>query len=663
MPKKFVISLLFVSLLLSQATISVAPQAVAQKTDVSELAAMLPDSDVVAAVDAKRIIGVAAPGLLGNDAKKIEHLKNLLRTVENQIGLNPSEIRQVVFGLKLPATEMVNSADALFKSDFTIIIRTANPNGELLDTWSKRIDVIAAFREEQMPTRKLMDDFREYRDYKTDKATPEKLAAVTQKFTESLGKIQAIGKTLDALPKSPINAAAVSNFRAKNKILTETINSYLTLLKIDTETKVMRGKSIALLNRWNAVTVDDVQRTAKLAGILTESKNIHPLYKQKIENARKLETFVNYLENVPNDEQPLDIEYLYDRINSDLDQTLTALAELPVAKTKKTAAINSAADILDNLNERLDGSMESLNQVPEETLVLEKPKTESFYQMLKAAEREEKVNGKRMIVIDAEKLDAPTAEPTTEAAADTTVIERQVDNPDFAVGFLDERTMVIGYERTITPFLQRDAGYKNLKALEMLGSSPNSLMLFAVNSAVVKIFTSGGGAPNAENAAANVFGTSALGYFLNDINVNGSINYDGGSVTNDVTMSVGFSKEKAASNAAPAAAPTPAPENPDADTTFEIAGYQVGKDIFYDLFNSFKAVQASVTFKFEKAKVAALIRSAPKMIDKIRAAKAATKNPPVQMSKTKPAKLKSLPDLLTAPQLYVDLAGLLKGGS
>ena len=61
MPKKFVISLLFVSLFLSQAMFSVSQPNSAGNTDMMDLAMMLPDSDVVGTIDADRILNIAAP--------------------------------------------------------------------------------------------------------------------------------------------------------------------------------------------------------------------------------------------------------------------------------------------------------------------------------------------------------------------------------------------------------------------------------------------------------------------------------------------------------------------------------------------------------------------------------------------------------------------------
>lgn len=656
MPKKIFVSFLFVSLLLSQATFSISQHA-SGNTDMMDLAMMLPDSDVIGTIDADRILNIAAPSLLGEDARKIEHLKNLIRTIENQIGLNPYEIKQIAFGFKMPDDANMASKDLFAKSDFTVLIRTANPNGDMIDRWSRRMDVIVAFKEEQAPSRKYMDDFKHFRDFKFDNATTEKITSVTQKFTESLDKTQEIAKTLDALPKLTTDAKAASNLRAKNKAVADSINKFLAILKADTDTKMFRETSVKLLNRWNAITLDDAQKTAKLAAITNESKSIYPAYKTKSANAEKIVMLINLVEPTPEYEgQPL--ENVNDLVNGELDKTIAALGELPAVKVKRTTEINSTAQVLNDLSESLNAKLDALNpalnaEIPSENMPT-KPNPKSFYQSLKDSERETTVNGKRIIVFDADQTTAPaTADKTIEASM------KKEETPALAVGFLDERTMAFGFEKSIIPFLKRDAGYKNTNAAEMLNSSKTSLMAFAMNSNVAKKFAAETAKTETKTTGADMFDISLLSRFTKDINIYGSVNYDAGSVTNDVTMSLGFFKEKM-TNITP---PELTSSEPNVDNTFEIAGYQVGKDIFYDLFNSFKAVQASMTFKFEKKKIAALIRATPRIIDRIKATQAAPKKDSAKVAKVKPNKLESLPDLITAPQIYIDLAALFNGKS
>ena len=365
MMRKLTVLLLFVSLLLGQSVISRAQQVAvaAGDSDLTEIAGMLPDSDIVAAIDGNRILNVAAPNLLGEDARKIEHLKNLMRAVENQIGINPSEIRQIVFGLKLPSQTKITSPDFFSKLDFTAIVRTENPNGNLLDTWSKRIDSIVAFKAEKAPSKKYMDEFREFRDFKMPESAPEEIATATQKFEESLKKTGEIARMIDALPKTATGARAVSNLKKQNENIADSISKYLSVLKADTDTKNFREATVKLLDRWNAVTIDDPQKSAKLAAILKESEEIYPAYKVKSENAGKIETLLILClgEAMSDTVQPAGS--LNDRLNSTLDETIVALGKLPATRAKKIAKLGALAENLNSLDESLNSRFEPLNPV------------------------------------------------------------------------------------------------------------------------------------------------------------------------------------------------------------------------------------------------------------------------------------------------------------
>ncbi len=663
MLKKYTVFFLSAALLLTLACFFASRQSAAVNSEMLDAAAMLPDSDVVVTMDFDRTFNVAATSLLSQDAKKIEHLKNLMKTVENQLGVNPYQIRQIAAGFKLPSD---NSKDFLTDSEFTAIVRTTDSNANLLDDWSRKIDLITNFKDEQTASREFMDNFKSFRAFKFDKAAPEKISAATQKFQDALKKTQDVSAKLSALPKLAASAESVSALKAKNQLVSDDLKEIISVLQSDTEMQTLRETSIKLLNRWNAVTLDDAQRTAKLAAITKESKGIYPAFEKKHANAKKLESLLAAMEPATGDGIAATADSSGDA-TSELDATLASLGKLPATKAAKTAELKVLAEGLDNLHGTLQSRLESLNfqteTLPEiaETAPVVKPKPTSFYETLKKSERRETVNGKQMLVIDMTKFDEPNAEksPDKEPAAKETI-------PNLAIGFLDDKTMVVGFEKTVAPFLKRDANYKNQKVLEMLGAAQNSLFVFVINSKATGQFFAQAAKMSANAAAPKVSESSFYDNLTKDINIYGSVNYDGDKATNDVSMSVGFYKEIVGNLSAPDNAKADAETNSEADSTFEFAGYQVGKDIFYDLFNSFKAVQASMTFKFEKKKVAALVRSAPGIIENIRTKN--TKNSAAQkniadVSQSKPSKLESAADLLTAPQFYVDLAELLTKNS
>lgn len=655
MLKKLTVLSLSATLLLTLALFYSSRQSAAVNTEMLDTAAMLPDSDIVVTMDFDRTFNVAATNLLSQDAKKIEHLKNLMKTVENQIGINPYQIRQIAAGFKMPPA---NSKDFISDAEFTAIVRTADSNADLLDNWSRRMDAIAAFRQEQTASRYFMDNFKMYREFKSEKVAPEKITEATRLFQDALKKSQDIAAKLNALPKLAADAAAVANLKEKNQALNDDLKKILVVLKADTEMKTERETSIKLQNRWNAITIDDPERTAKLAAITKESKQISPSFEKKYTNARILELLIGAMEPSVGEEPTAENNKAV-KINRELGLMLEDLGKLPPTKAAKTDKINQIAENADILNGELKliaetppAMSEFVAPLPVDETEIDKPKTPTFHETLKQIQRAETINGKRMIVIDMAKMDAPDGKmPVKDAKMET----KPNAMPNLAIGFLDDKTMVLGFEKTVAPFLKRDAAYKNQKVLEMLGSAQNSLFAFAVNSKATNQMFSQFAKADRNVPMPKVPDSTFFDALTKDISIYGSVNFDGDKATNDVTMSLGFFKEVVGNIPLPE---TSADKNLPADSTFEFAGYQVGKDIFYDLFNSFKAVQASMTFKFEKKKIAALVRSTPKIIAGIRKNSSA-KNKIANNTPNKPNKLESVADLLTAPQFYVDLAGLL----
>lgn len=671
MLKKFAFALLLMSFAVSQMTFFAARQNAAptENAEMLELATMLPEADVVMAMDIDRTLNVAAPNLLNDDAQKIEHLKNLLKTIENQIGLNPGVVKQIAAGFKIPPT---GTKDILENTEFTAIVRTNVSNANLLDNWSKKMQDILIFNEEKAPTARYIEEFRRFRDFKAENATSEKIKAAVKNLEDARAKTQKLAAAVDALPKISVTPKAVSDFKTENKTLAETINKYLVILKTDTDTQALRTSTIKLLNRWNALAVDDPDRSVRLAAINKEAQAIYPVYKKKIENIRKIENLfvesdgmeeIAVTESADNKGEEVASTGFASIMSSQLDTFLQSLGSLPPAKLKRTAELSSLTESYNSLNSTWSSKLDMMQSEYEvqEFPDITKPESQSpfkstskdFYALIKQAQTEQTVGGKRMILIDLAKLDEPLA---ADAPKTETTNEERKDQPapKIAIGFLDDKTMTIGTEKNIVSVLTHDANYKNQKAVDMLEVDKNAVFAFAVNSNAVKRISTeiGGAAAKTENSG----NSSAMEKFFGGINIYGSINYDNeGKMTNDITMSLGFSTDDTVKSDV-AKSMASATKGADADTTYDIAGYQIAKDIFNDLFSSFKAMRASITFKFEKKKIASLIKATPQILDRITAKNTDAAN---KDSSPKPRRLENVQDVVTTPQIYVDLLKLL----
>lgn len=664
-----------------------------ENSEVANLALMLPESDVIVAIDMDKTLNVVGPSLLNQDAKKIENLKKLVKSLENVIGLNPYEIRQIVAGIKVPSAEEKDFYD---KIDFTVIFRTARSNDTLLEDWSKKIDVIEAFNAEKEPTEKYMDAFKTFRFYNLSKDDNEKIAKLSKEFEEIIQKIGEVKMQMTKLPNPVIANKLFRDSLKKSSNVQNSIIRFKSILLNDSDVKSLREASVKLQNRWYEINPEDPKRGEKLALILKEAKEIYPNYRAKAENVAKIDALVNYSNYKFYEELgkktfgiPTAVDYEKspnDLMKEKLDETIKTLSNFSGSKAKQTNQLKLISKNLQKLEDAMSirlneadnaGKFEFLT--PEETA--QAKSTRSLSKTIKDNAKISEVNGKRLITIDFEKIsfwnsglesdetgekgkpeikiEAPQAKVEA-VKTETSAKDKKDEHPKkdetnkeekkkelFAIGYLDEKTMVLGFETGIRSILARKDDYKNPKAAEMLNSFKNPLISFATNSRIFEGFTKIFNAPGTKKEEKKVTPTEK---FFNDLNIFGSIEYDDESAaTNDLIMSLGFTKNKVEE--------VFSIEADEESSVFELGDYQISKAIFYDLLNTLKSFRASISFKFEKNKVAALIESAPEIIEEIRFQN--RQENPRQVAKTKVQNIKNIEDLLTSPKFYKDLAQIL----
>ncbi|MBX7174244.1 MAG: hypothetical protein K1X72_24940 [Pyrinomonadaceae bacterium] len=703
MKKKIFSTLLIAVVLITTLNFSTPRQFAKENNEVANLALMLPESDIILAIDMNKTLNVVGPSLLSQDAKKIENLKKLMKSLENSIGINPYEINQIVAGIKLPA---VDEKDLFGGIDYTVIMRTAHSNDVLLEEWSKKIDAIQIFNEEKEPTEKYMDAFKRFRSYKLTQEETEKITKLNKEFEEILKKISAVDALLATLPQSAKLSKSYKDSVKKDKAIVEAINRFQTLLKLDADVKSLRENAIKLQNRWYDVNLEDPKRGEKLGEILKESKAVYPPYKAKMENLVKVDALINFSNwefyaklakksfGLPEDDdyQKTPNEMMKEK----LDEIVKTLNGLSTAKAKQNGQLTTVSLSLQRLENAMSIRLKEVDEVEKfddiytaETTSTKTPR--SLVKSIKENAKISKVNGKRMITIDYDKISfwnpsfeleeeakpieaekdksketkigepqIKTEEPQLPVAVAKTTVAKDTDNEHkkdeekkkeiFAIGYLDDKTMVFGFEPGIRSILNRKDDYKNPKAAEMINTFKNPLVSIATNS---KIFQNFGKLIAGSSEKKEEKKETPTDKFFKDINIFGSLEYDDdATATNDLIMSLGFSKNKVEDVFSIEA-------DEEESSVFEVGDYQISKAIFYDLINTLKSFKASISFKFEKKKVAELIESSPQIIEDIRINKTKKRTGLDRTAKTKVRNMQNLGDLLTSPKFYVDLVELL----
>ena len=261
-----------------------------------------------------------------------------------------------------------------------------------------------------------------------------------------------------------------------------------------------------------------------------------------------------------------------------------------------------------------------------------------------------------------------------------------------AVGFIDDQTIAFGYEKEIKEILSRESSYKNTRAAEMIDTFKDPLVSFAISSDLISKFmgafssvdlTSNNESEEKTKSTEETESDEKKSEseekdentgeektteksekdekekddkkptqserFLKDLNIFGALEYEGTSPeTQDVIFSLGFTKNKVED-----IFKEEPPE--DENSAIELGEFRILTNVFYDLLNSLKVFKASLSFKFEKKKVAAIIENAPNTIREARINPEPGQNARRVRKKREIRSLSEFQKLLGDPAFYQDI--------
>ncbi len=693
----------------------------ATNNELSELAALLPESEMMVVADAEQFIKKTVPTLLNNNVEKLQKLTTLVKTIEENTGVNVLDVNQIAISYNFTVPK---KRSAIPNFDFTAIIKTNIDNSDLVENWVKKYDAIFSFEKERAESKSYIESFKVFNKSDYSKSIIESRQEFLVKINANLKQAREIETRLNKLPKSETTEEIIK----ENDQIIERLEKLAEIFQTDIKIGDLPEKATDLINRWNKITISDKDRVSKNNQILKEAKEIYPVYAKKYDSAEKSERIISIIDIFDHAEVSFETRSFFDKTNANLGKIVTSFKTLPQsAASRRNSLYNIRKDIKlanDEINSVFETGMYALIKdtpfdKPTEN-EFQKTKISSFAQEFQKHAKFETVNSKKFISIDLKSFFETVAESneeklkTDEVAAEnreekvkTVKIgeenkEHKIEKSEpekLGIGFLDNNTLAIGSSETVLEILNRDPSAKNTRALELLNFTKNPLVAFAVDSKViaknspkkekdskeetaktedetkedkakepeVKTGESKIGSEETKTDESKTeekketpdddddFSFSPFGGifdFLKNSDIYGSLNFDpNSSEYNDISLSIGLLWNKEEEE----------PEEPliadgkgdDAEitgTSLEVAGFQIGKELGYDLLKTFKGLQATLIFKFEKEKVANLVLTAPEIINGEYQAK--TK---VNKSKPKALRLNNLSNLLTNPEFYSDL--------
>lgn len=673
--------------------------------ELSELAALLPESELMVVVDSEQFIKKTIPTLLNNNAEKLQKLTTLVQTIEENTGINILDVNQIALSYNFTTTK---KKTIIPNFDFTVIVKTNIDNDDLVENWAKKYDSIFSFEKERAETKSYIESFKVFNEGDYSKSIVETRQEYLLKINANLKQAKDIENRLKGLPKSETTDEIIK----ENNQIIERLEKLVEIFQTDIKLGDVSEKATQLINRWNKITISDKDRTSKLNQILKESKEIYPIYAKKYDHAERSEKIISIIDIFDHAEVSFETRSFFDKTNNNLGKISTSFKTLPASAASRKRA-------LANINKDIKLANEEINSVFETGLYaiikdtpLDKPeaneyqktKISNFYQEFQKSAKVETINSKKFISVDLRPFFEEKDEEVETAKENNEHKTETIEYEKLGIGFLDNKTLAIGPSETVSGILNRDSSSKNTRALELLNFSKNPLIAFAFDSKVItknspkkekdskeetaktedeakdekaKDIEVKTEEPKAESQDDETkseekkeiasddddFGFSPFSEvfdFLKSCDIYGSLNFDPNSGEyNDISLSLGLLWNKEEEPEEPLIGDGKGDDAEITGTSLEVAGFQIGKELGYDLLKTFKGLQATLIFKFEKEKVADLILTTPEIVSGEYQAKSVKSNSANKI-KPKALRLNNLPNLLTNPEFYSDLIKVAK---
>lgn len=539
----------------------------------SELVALLSGSDVVALVDVRRMLQETAPDLLNNEPASMEKLKKLAKLIEDETGIDPYQVNQIAAGLNLRENK---------PKDLALVVRTETPAIALAEKMFQKEAADARFTMEKNPLRNRLsnlrlrvDSFNQVfgggaSDTDTAAGAQNEIEQTAQKFAAFRDKYNELKSLVGEAKVSP--AAVSADLNATIEKIGASLVVYTMLVEAAGKMKFEEeaARIAELEKELAAITASDPQRSQKLAAIASLVGEAEKSFSEK---NRAIEMVVNFKDSEIN--SPIS--------GKQMDKALELLKTLPAAagarRTRSLQTVRTELTVFSNELEKRYREIEEKEGGVFETGVF-------FPTYVSVTKRDETIGGKKALVI------ITKSRQNGERGAD--------DEGDFtaekALLFYDEKTMIVGSKKDVTAQMlagQTSPGNKEneQRMSRMLAKVPNSLVSFAVNLQGIDL--------------------GGLNDLLGDEDKVWEIYGGWTSVSKEMTLSVAVEKTDIPLVIAPKTAENGAVNKMKIPV---IEDNSAAADLFKLLAKSLVGAEGKFTLKFEKRKIARLVRETPKLL-------------------------------------------------
>ncbi len=479
MNKKLLIRGLSALLLLAQ-SVFVFPQTTPVNQN-DALIALLDEPDAVAVVNVRKMLETAAPAILNSDPSALEKVKNVMKSIETETGVNPYLLEKIVFGGKLENT---------FSTPL-IVMRSGQPSGELIEKMYQAQLLNAKFAAEINPLKNRIELLeRRLEKLKTNIADRDQL---TEEDNEIIERFQTDLETITPRRTEQVKFAKLKTDTAK---LLELMKDFQKLEPTVYELGDLPERVTAVKTQTENISASDALRVSKTAAAekLTaqiekefdeKRERIFFVEQSKSENYFQTALFPYFSEEFPETATARKAEF--DKLQAALTEAITGLnAMIAAINSKETLAETSLSELYDPYS---DSPLHPFE--------------------ISVTRKDETIGGKKILLIT-----------THDKFPENALL--QPDPEESAILVYDEKTIILGDRATIAKTLETKPANANQIARNLISRSPDALIAFGAD---------------LRNINIHEF-TDALGGQKNVWQIIGSLDSAG----NDISLTVAFEK-------------------------------------------------------------------------------------------------------------------------
>jgi hypothetical protein len=400
---------------------------------------LLDEPDAVAVVNVKKIVTQTAPSIFGSDPAALGKLKDVMKTIESDTGVNPLLLEKLILGVKIGSGAAGSPM---------LVLQSSEQSAQLLEKMYQARLTNARFAREINPLKNRLETVE-----RRIESLKDGLLMRNSPDEDEAARLKKFQTALEAVKPSRAEQTRVAKLKTDAGNLFELYKTYQELEPSVYDPGDLPERVAAVRSEIEDISASDPQRAARIAGAEKLLAEIEKLVGEKrrritvVDNIKDLNGFtMNSFSEFPAE------------FPADAAARKAEFERLQTAVTEQTSNLNTLIDAIN--------SKELPPDSPSETGIEEE--TSAYPIEVAVSRKDETLGGKKLVLIK-------TVSKYPENSFSLT------DEEEVAVLLYDEKTIVFGDRASVAQTLEKKAVNANQIAKDLVGRTPDALAVFGVD--------------------------------------------------------------------------------------------------------------------------------------------------------------------------------------